>query len=83
MVSQASKSFTFFWDRLKRDYDITLKHLRSTYITANDIYSRRQGPKLQQHANFMVTAKHYIDQKEIAKFISNDRSEYRFVVFPK
>ncbi len=83
MVSQASKSFTFFWEKLDRGYDIKLKHLRSTYITANEIYSFRQGPKLRQHANFRVTDKHYIDGKEIAKFISNDRSEHRFVVFPK
>ncbi len=83
MVAQASKGFTFFWDRLNREYIITLKHLRSTYITANEIYARRQGPKLQQHANFRVTDKHYIDQTKIAEFISNDRSKYRFVVFPK
>ncbi len=83
MASQTSKSFTFFWEKLNRDYDITLKHLRSTYITASVIYSYNQGPKLRQHANFRVTDKHYVDQKEIAKLISKDRSEHRFVVFPK
>ena len=83
MVTQASKSFTFYWNKLNRDYDIRFKHLRSTYITANEIYSFRQGPKLKQHANSRVTDKHYIDYKKIAKFISNDRGKYRFIVFPQ
>lgn len=83
MVSQASKSFTFFWEKLDKEYIIKLKHLRSTYITANEIYSFRQGPKLKQHANSRVTDKHYNDQTKIAEFISKDRSEYRFIVFPK
>lgn len=83
MATQASKSFTFFWQKLNRNYIVTLKHLRSTYITASVIYSYNQGPKLRQHANFRITDKHYVDQKEIAKLISKDRSEHRFIVFPK
>ncbi len=82
MVTQASKSFTFYWKKLNLNYDIRLKHLRSTYITASEIYSFRQGPKLKQHANYRVTDKHYNDQTKIAEFISKDRSKYRFVVFP-
>uniref|UniRef100_UPI003216EB07 phage integrase SAM-like domain-containing protein n=1 Tax=uncultured Draconibacterium sp. TaxID=1573823 RepID=UPI003216EB07 len=81
MEKVASKSFTFFFKRLNRNYKIQMKQLRSTYITASEIYSYRQVFKLQQHTNYRTTAKHYNNQKEIAKFISKDRSEHRFTVF--
>jgi len=58
-----------------------MKCLQSTYITSYDIYYLRQAPKIEQHADFRVAKKHYINQKELAKYISKDRSEYRFVVF--
>ena len=59
-----------------------MKSLRSTYVTSQEIYAYKQGQKIQQHTNFRITNKHYINQKEIAKYISKDRSENRFVVFP-
>lgn len=78
---QASKSLTFFFEKLNRDYKIQMKSLRSTYITSQEIYAYRQGPKIRQHSNFRITSKHYINQKEIAKYISKDRSDNKFVVF--
>lgn len=81
MQELASKSFTFFAKKLSREYDITMKQLRSTYITAQEIYSYKQGPKLKQHANFATTLKHYINEIEIVKYITRDRSRNRFKVF--
>lgn len=61
----ASKSFTFFFKRLKRDYSRQLKHFRKTYITQEDLFVN--GRISMQHANYGVTAKHYIDRKENCK----------------
>lgn len=83
LEKQASKSLTFFCERLNRDYKIQMKSLRSTYVTSQEIYAYQQGQKIQQHTNFRITNKHYINQKVIAKYISKDRSENRFVVFPQ
>ncbi len=81
MEEQASKSFTFFSKKLNRNYNLNMGQLRSTYITAQEIYALRQGQKIQQHSDFKITNKHYINQKEIAKFITKDRSENQFRVF--
>jgi integrase len=81
MEALASKSFTFFAKKLSREYALKMKQLRSTYITAQEIYSYRQGPKIQQHSNIKTTNKHYINEQLIAKYISEDRSENRFKVF--
>jgi hypothetical protein len=43
--------------------------------------SNKQGPKLKQHANFATTLKHYINEIEIVKYITKDRSRNRFKVF--
>jgi integrase len=73
----ASKSFTFFFKRLKRDYTRQLKHFRKTYITQEDLFVN--GRISMQHANYGVTSKHYIDRKEIAK----QMAKQGFRVFPK
>ena len=77
----ASKAFTFFFKKLSQDYHMEMGSLRSTYITAQEIYSYRQGPKIQQHTNSKITNKHYVNDLEIAKFITKDRSKNRFKVF--
>jgi len=73
----ASKSFTFFFKRLKRNYTRQLKHLGKTYITQEDPFVN--GRISMQHTNYGVTAKHYIDRKEIAK----QMSKQGFRIFPK
>lgn len=49
IAEHASKAFTFFFKKLSRSYHMEMGSLRSKYITAQDIYSRKQGPKIQQH----------------------------------
>jgi hypothetical protein len=73
----ATKSFTFFFKRLKRSYSRQLKHFRKTYITQEDSFINRKIS--MQHSNYNVTSKHYIDRKEIAK----DMVKQGFRVFPK
>ena len=73
----ASKSFTFFFKRLKRDYTRQLKHFRKTYITQEDLFVN--GRISMQHSNYQTTSKHYIDRKEIAK----DMVKLGFRIFPQ
>ena len=73
----ASKSFTFFFKRLKRSYSRQLKHFRKTYITQEDLFIN--GRISMQHSNYNITSKHYIDRKEIAKQMVMKG----FRVFPK
>lgn len=73
----ASKSFTFFFKRLKRSYTRQLKHFRKTYITQEDSFINRRIS--MQHSNYQTTSKHYIDRKEIAK----DMVKQGFRIFPK
>lgn len=73
----ASKSFTFFFKRLKRDYTRQLKHFRKTYITQEDLFVN--GRISMQHSNYQTTSKHYIDRKQIAK----EMVKQGFRVFPK
>ena len=61
----ASRYFTFFFKKLKRDYTRQLKHLRQTYITREDLFVN--GRISMQHSNYRTTSKHYIDKREIAK----------------
>jgi hypothetical protein len=58
-------------------YKVQFKHLRQTYLTAEDIFLRRGAA--MQHSDYRTTAKHYIDRKEIAK----DMVSHGFRVFPK
>ena len=61
----SSRYFTFFFEKLNRNYTRQLKHLRQTYITREDSFINR-GISMQ-HSNYRTTSKHYIDRKEIAK----------------
>lgn len=81
MQKLASKSFTFFSKRLNRDYDIKMKQLRSTYITALDNFNRRLVYDIKEHTDPKITIKHYLSQPEIAESITLDRGEYQFYVF--
>jgi len=76
MEKYTSKYFTFFFKKLNRNYTIQFKHLRQTYITAEDMFLRR-GVSLQ-HADYRTTSKHYIDRKEIVK----EMVKNGFRVFP-
>ena len=73
----ASKSFTFFFKRLKRSYSRQLKHFRKTYITQEDLFIN--GRISMQHSNYNITSKYYIDRKEIAK----QMGKQGFRVYPK
>ncbi len=77
MERYTSKYFTFFFNKLGRDYNIQFKHLRQTYVTAEDMFLRRGAS--MQHSDYRTTSKHYIDRKEIAK----DMVVRGFRVFPK
>jgi hypothetical protein len=61
----SSRYFTFFFQKLKRNYTRQLKHLRQTYITREDTFINR-GISMQ-HSNYRTTAKHYINRHEVAK----------------
>jgi hypothetical protein len=78
MVKFTSKCFTFFFKKLNRkyDYEVQLKHLRQTYVTAEDLFLRKGFS--MQHSNYRTTDKHYIDRKEIAKAMAANG----FRVFP-
>ncbi len=73
----SSRYFTFFFEKLNRNYTRQLKHLRQTYITREDSFINR-GISMQ-HSNYRTTAKHYIDRKEIAKQMVKNG----FRVFPQ
>lgn len=61
----ASRYFTFFFKKLKRNYTRQLKHLRQTYITREDLFVNSKIS--MQHSNYRTTSKHYIDKSEVAK----------------
>ena len=68
LEKQTSKSFTFFFEKLNRNYKRQLKHFRQTYITREDLFVN--GRISMQHSNYRTTAKHYIDRREVAKQMS-------------
>lgn len=78
MEKYCSKCFSFFFSKLNRDYDneVQFKHLRQTYVTAEDLFLRRGFS--MQHSKYRTTAKHYVDRKETAK----DMVANGFRVFP-
>lgn len=79
----ASKGFTFFFGKLNTSYKMELKSLRKSYITAEEIYKLSAKRTPVEHANDRVTEKYYRDRKVIATFISKNRNQDKFVVFPK
>ena len=74
---KASKSFTFYFSKLNRDYSRNLKHLRQTYITQQALFF--QPSFSMQHSDVRVAIKHYINRKDIAI----DMVKKGFRVFPK
>ncbi|KAF0236677.1 MAG: hypothetical protein FD181_2581 [Prolixibacteraceae bacterium] len=64
MEKQTSKYFTFFFNKLNRNYSRQLKHLRKTYITSEDLYLN-SGFSMQ-HGNYKITDKFYVDKNVIA-----------------
>ena len=74
---QVSKSFSFYWSKLDRNYKRSLKDLRKSYATSERIFNNSNLTTL--HANVEVTEKHYINQIEIVKQMVYNN----FMVFPE
>lgn len=71
LKEQASKCFTFHFNKLNSKDSIQLKHLRQTYITQEDIFINSRIS--MQHSNYKTTSKHYVNKKEVAKeMVKND-----------
>ena len=70
LINQASKSFTFFFNKLKRDYKKEFNYLRKTYITRLKLFDMHSSSLLSnEHSNISITNKHYINYKETAEFL--------------
>ncbi len=61
----ASRYFSFFFKKLKRNYTRKLKHLRQTYITREYLFINVRISL--QHTNYRTTEKFYVDGGEVAK----------------
>lgn len=77
LEKQTSKSFTFFFKKLNRNYKRKLKHLRQTYITKEDLFIN--GRFSMQHSKHQTTKKHYSDRHVVAKWMG----ENGFRIFDK
>jgi intergrase/recombinase len=77
MDKDMSKSFSFFVKKLQYDNDIKLKYLRKTFITSLERFAI-QHPVIKFHSNYETTARHYINQKEIAAELTKQNIQ----VFP-
>jgi hypothetical protein len=63
----ASRYFSFFFKKLKRNYTRKLKHLRQTCITKEHLFIN--GRFSMQHTNYRTTEKFYVDDGEVAKWM--------------
>ena len=70
IAKQASRSFTFYWNKLNIPYKRTITHLRKTYATQERIFNNSSTSIL--HRNARTTEKYYIDDSEIAKQMVKD-----------
>lgn len=61
----ASRYFSFFFKKLKRNYTRKLKHLRQTYVTKEYIFLNTRISL--QHTNYRITEKYYVDFGVLAK----------------
>lgn len=63
MMNNLSKSFTYYRKQAKISKEISLKHLRKTYISwVNQVLGRNTG-KITSHSSQAVLNGHYLDQK--------------------
>jgi hypothetical protein len=67
MVKFIGTSFSFFFEKLNRNYVRNARHLRQTYITEENQYLNRISLK---HSTFRTTEKHYLDRSAIATQLS-------------
>jgi len=63
----ASRYFSFFFKKLKRNYTRKLKHLRQTYTTKEHLFINDRFS--MQHTNYRNTEKFYVDDGEVAKWM--------------
>jgi integrase len=67
LIDQLSKSFTYYRDMAGLRKDISIKHLRKTYITwVNSMYSDRTF-LLTGHSNNDIVKKHYVNSSIITQ----------------
>ncbi len=69
IINKLSKSFTFFYKKLDTGKDISLKHLRKTYLTHLQIITGN-AIAVSGHSTEDILNDHYIDQIEIAKSVA-------------
>jgi len=69
IVFQLSKSFTFYFRQLNTGKEISLKHLRKTYLTHLQIITGN-AIGISGHSTKDILDNHYIDQIEIAKSVA-------------
>src|ERR1035437_9597546 len=75
----ATKSFSYYFDKLNRGYSRSLKHLRKTYITKLDFASSGLAQMITQHSSQSIIESNYKDHIHVATQIA--KSNFR--VFEK
>jgi integrase len=70
IMFQLSKSFTFYYRQLNSGKNISLKHLRKTYLTHLQIMTGK-AISISGHSNENILYDHYIDGAEIAKSLAS------------
>ena len=69
IMNNLSKGFTFYYKKLNTGKDISLKHLRKTYLTHLQIITGN-AIGVSGHSSEDVLDNHYIDKIEIAKSVA-------------
>ena len=70
IIDKLSKGFSFYYEKLNTGKDISLKHLRKTYLTHLQILTGN-AIGVSGHSNEEILDDHYIDKVEIAKSVAN------------
>jgi integrase len=71
IMNNLSKGFTHFWGQLKIEKNITLKHLRKTYMSQLFLILGNNMALVSGHGDMNVIEKHYLGQDLIAKTANN------------
>ena len=69
IIDKLSKGFTFFYKKLDTGKEISLKHLRKTYLTHLQILTGN-AIAVSGHSTEDILDEHYLDRIEIAKSIA-------------
>lgn len=67
LIDKVSKAFTHFWKQTKHERDISLKHLRKTYLTALANHFGDHANLISDHASMTVLKKHYLNNKKLVE----------------